>query len=294
MISYIFLALCVVLWAFIPVASKKILKELDNIQMLFYSTIFSFITMLFVLFIQDKLKVFKMYSPKDYIIMVLMGFLGAYIYYIILYKAFSLTTAQEAYLIIYIWPILLLLLSFIFLKEQITWRKIVAVIISFLGIFIIITKGKVHSFSFTNIKGNLLALIGAFVWASFSLTGKKYNFDRTVSVFIFFFTALILVFFTIIFKGSLKIPSFKVFSWLLFNGILINGISYIFWLKALEIKNTGIISTSIYLTPFISLIYIKLFLNEKIMLSSLLGLLMVTAGIALQFFDRKSQVKIAC
>ena len=31
----------ILLWASIPVASKKILAELSNLQMLFYSTIFS-------------------------------------------------------------------------------------------------------------------------------------------------------------------------------------------------------------------------------------------------------------
>jgi len=39
--SYFNLALCILLWASIPVASKKILAELNNIQTLFYSTVFS-------------------------------------------------------------------------------------------------------------------------------------------------------------------------------------------------------------------------------------------------------------
>ena len=43
--SYLNLALCILLWASIPVASKKILAELTSLQMLFYSSIFSVVAL---------------------------------------------------------------------------------------------------------------------------------------------------------------------------------------------------------------------------------------------------------
>jgi len=94
--GYIYLALCIIFWASIPVASKKILVELNNLQMLFYSTIFSFLALGVILLIQKKHKIMKQISRKDYLNMAFLGFLGAYLYYVLLYGAFALTTAQES------------------------------------------------------------------------------------------------------------------------------------------------------------------------------------------------------
>jgi len=68
--GYIYLALCILFWASIPVASKKILVELNNLQMLFYSTIFSFLVLGTILLIQKKHKIIGKISKKDYLNMV--------------------------------------------------------------------------------------------------------------------------------------------------------------------------------------------------------------------------------
>lgn len=283
--GYIYLALCIIFWASIPVASKKILVELDSLQMLFYSTIFSFIVLGFILLIQKKHKIMRRYSGKDYFIMALLGFLGTYLYYVLLYKAFELTTAQEGFILAYTWPILVLLLSFIILKEKVTLRKIFAVLLSFFGIIIIVTQGKIFSLTFTNLPGDLLALLGAFVFALFSILGKKYNYDKTISAFVYFLSALIFTAISVLIFSPLRAPSLTIWILLLYNGILVNGITYVWWFKALEKVDTHIISTALYLTPFISLIYIWLFLNEKILLSSVIGLIVIVTGILIQSYS---------
>lgn len=288
MSGYIYLSLCIVLWASIPVVSKKILVEIDNLQMLFYSTIFSLLVLGFVLVAQKKHRIMSKYSGKDYFIMAFLGFLGTYLYYVLLYGAFELTTAQEGFIIAYTWPILVLLLSFIILKEKITPRKILAVVISFFGIIIVFTQGKIFSLSFTNLIGDILAFLGAFVFALFSILGKKYNFDKTISTFIYFLSALICAAITVSLFSTLKIPSLATWIWLLYNGIFVNGITYVWWFQALEKVDTHIVSTVLYLTPFISLIYIWLFLQEKILLSSVIGLVIIVIGILIQSHSSKS------
>lgn len=286
--GYIYLALCIIFWASIPVASKKILVELNNLQMLFYSTIFSFLVLGLILLIQKKHKIMKQVSRKDYLNMAFLGFLGTYLYYVLLYGAFALTTAQEGFILVYTWPILVLLLAFVILKEQVTLKKIFAILISFIGIIIIVTQGKIFSFALTNISGDLLALSGAFVFALFSILGKKHNYDKTISAFIYFLSALIFVTITVFIFSPPKIPSPNIWFWLLYNGILVNGVTYVWWFKALEKVDTHIISTFLYLTPFISLIYIWLFLDEKILFSSVIGLVVIVAGILLQSYKKQT------
>ncbi len=287
--GYLYLGLCILFWASIPIASKKILVELNNLEMLFYSTIFSFLILGLLMIIQKKHNEMKKISLKEYLNMAFLGFLGTYLYYVLLYGAFALTTAQEGFILAYTWPILVLLLAFVILKEKITLKKILAILISFVGIIVIVTQGDPFShLGSTNLLGDFLALLGALVFAFFSILGKKYNFDKTISAFIYFLSALVFITITVFIFSPPKIPSLSIWFWLLYNGILVNGVTYIWYFHALEKVETHIVSTYLYLTPFISLLYIWLFLDEKIMLSSIFGLIIIIFGITLQSSKKNS------
>ena len=97
------------------------------------------------------------------------------------------------------------------------------------------------------------------------------------------FILILFIFYT----ESFILPSTRVLPWIIYNGVFVNGISYIFWFKALEHGETHIISNLLYLTPFISLIYISIFLNEKILLSSVIGLIVIVSGVLLQYIKRE-------
>lgn len=110
-IAYTNLALCILLWASIPVATKKILTELDNLQTLFYSTVLSTLVLAALIVFQKKIKDFKQYNKSQFGTMFFLGFLGNYLYYVLLYGALSKTTAQEGFILAYTWPMMVLVLS---------------------------------------------------------------------------------------------------------------------------------------------------------------------------------------
>src|SRR6266516_4203431 len=280
--SYFYLGLCILSWGLIPVVSKNILVELNNLQTLFYSTVFSCLVMSAIVLFEKKTKVLKSYTINDYVKIGFLGFLGTYLYYILLYAALAITSASEGFILAYTWPILVLVLAFLLLKERLTIKKICAICISFLGIVVIVTHGSIFALNFTSLQGDIFALMGAGVFALFSVLGKKYQYDQVVSVCIYFMIALVFITPTLLLFSSLRIPSFHIWLWLLLNGFLVNGISYIFWFKALEYGETHTISNVLYLTPFLSLVYISLFLGEKILFSSIIGLVIFVFGIIFQ------------
>ncbi|TMD62847.1 MAG: DMT family transporter [Chloroflexi bacterium] len=290
--SFFYLGLCILSWGLIPVVTKNILVELNNLQMLFYSTIFSCIVMGGIVLFQKKISVLATYSIHDYAKVGMLGFLGTYLYYVLLYAALALTSASEGFILAYTWPMLVIILAFPLLKERLTVKKLCSIFISFLGIVVIVTHGSIFTLSFTSLQGDMLALGGAGVFALFSVLGKKYHYDQVVSVFIYFVTALVIITPTLFLFSSLKVPSFHVWLWLLLNGFLVNGISYIFWFKALEYGDTSVTSNALYLTPFLSLVYIALFLGEQILLSSIVGLVIIVVGIVLQSVNLRQEVPV--
>lgn len=277
--GYLYLAACIVCWAFIPIASKEILKDLDNIQMLFYSTIISTLVLFLFVFLQKKIKLIFRYTKSDFFYMMLIGFVGIYFNYLMLYKAFSVADPVTVFILNYTWPVFLFVISIFVFKEKVTLRKIISILISFFGIVIIIAKGNITQINLQNVSGDFFALLAALSAAVYSVIGKKKNFEKTTSVFWYFLFVLIFIIPTLFIFSKVKIPSSNTWFWLFINGIFINGVSFIFWFKALEYLKTHIISSGIYLTPFLSLIYLNLFLGQKIYLSAVVGLVFIALGI---------------
>ena len=290
--SFFYLGLCILCWGLIPVVTKQILGELNNLQMLFSSTLFSCLVMGGMVLFQKKASVLATYSIHDYAKIGVLGFLGTYLYYVLLYGALALTSASEGFILAYTWPMLVIILAFPLLKERLTVKKLCSIFISFLGIVVIVTHGSLFTLSFTSLQGDMLALGGAGVFALFSVLGKKYHYDQVASVFMYFVTALACITPTLVLFSSLKMPSFHGWLWLLLNGFVVNGVSYIFWFKALEYGDTSVTSNALYVTPFLSLVYIALFLGEKILISSIVGLAVIVAGIILQSVNLRQKLLV--
>ncbi len=68
------------------------------------------------------------------------------------------------------------------------------------------------------------------------------------------------------------------------------GITYIFWLKAMKLtNNSSKIANLIFISPFLSLVFIYLLVGEKILLSTFVGLVLIILGLLLQ---QKKEKKI--
>ena len=61
------------------------------------------------------------------------------------------------------------------------------------------------------------------------------------------------------------------------------GITYFLWLTALKYaENTAKVSTLIFLSPFLSLVLIHVFVGEEIRGSTLIGLTLIVVGLLVQ------------
>jgi drug/metabolite transporter (DMT)-like permease len=61
------------------------------------------------------------------------------------------------------------------------------------------------------------------------------------------------------------------------------GVTFVLWLNALKLsESTAKVGNLIFLSPFLSLIFIHLFVGEDILASTLIGLVLIVAGILCQ------------
>jgi drug/metabolite transporter (DMT)-like permease len=210
----------------------------------------------------------------------------------VLFKAYSLLPAQEAQPLNQTWAVVLSLLSIVVLKQKISFRRILAILISFIGVLIIATRGHILNLKFASITGVILALLSAFIWSVYWICNLKDNRDETVKLFLNFLGgSLMITIYTIAFD---KLPPLKlpVIASAVYIGFFEMGFTFVLWLRALKYsKTTAQISNSIYLVPFLSLIIIRIALREPILISTIVGLLFIIAGIALQQVKRRCSLR---
>ena len=175
--AYSFAILAVILWSTVASAFKISLRHVDYLELLLYASFFSTLIIFVVLLIRKKIHLLRTYSFKDFAFAAFLGFFNPFLYYIVLFKAYSILPAQEAITLNYTWPLMLVLLSIPLLKQKINFLSIVAIIISFFGVIIIATRGDIASLSFSNIKGDLLPLSSAVIWALFWIFNLKDRHD---------------------------------------------------------------------------------------------------------------------
>jgi drug/metabolite transporter (DMT)-like permease len=171
--AYTYALTAVLLWSTVASAFKITLGYLDFLQLLFYASIVSIFVFFAVLLIQNKLFLLKTYSRTDYLHSALLGFLNPFLYYVVLLKAYSLLPAQEAQALNYTWGIAIALLSIPLLKQKIKFTSILALIVSFIGVVIIGTRGDITSLKFSDPFAVSLAVGSSGIWALFGFTILK-------------------------------------------------------------------------------------------------------------------------
>lgn len=280
--AYIFALLAAICWSTVATAFKLALEHFSPAGLLFIAVATSFIFLALSM-------LFKKSEPIDLSIKTLirsaaLGFLNPFLYYIILFKAYSLLPAQTALTLNYTWAIVVVLLSIPLLKQKIKLLDIVSLLISFCGAFVIVTKGNILSLELSNPYGVGLALISSLVWAIFWIYNVRDKRDELTKLFLNFAFGIIYITIYMAINGEFA-SFFRSLSLIsatsgVYVGLFEMGITFIFWLKAMQYsKTTAGISNIIYISPFLSLIIITIVLGESIHYSSIIGLSMIIAGI---------------
>ena len=284
--AYLYALTTILFWATVGSAFKLSLRHVNYVQLLFYATLVSLCVIGGVLIFQRQAGLLRTLKGKDIGWSALLGFFNPFIYYLVLLKAYSILQAQEAVALNYTWPVLLVLLSIPMLKQPIGWKSILAICISFVGTFIIATRGNILDFRLTNPLGVGLALVSAGIWAFYWILNMKDKREEVSKLFLNFVFGFIYILIYTFATGNFVVPDTKGMLGVTYIGFFEMGFTFIFWLKALKFSSTTAkVTNLIYIAPFLSLLIVSVVVGEKIMLSTLIGLVFIVSGIVMQQYS---------
>ncbi|MBN1639510.1 MAG: DMT family transporter [Ignavibacteriales bacterium] len=281
--SYLFAFIAVICWSTVPTAFKLTLQGLSPEQLLLVASLTSTIVLFIISVITTRKELISEFKGKFILRNILLGAINPFIYYLILFEAYSLLPAQEAQPLNQTWTVLLAILSVIFLKEKLSIKIIIGLLVSFLGVWVISTRGNIFDVKFESPLGISLALLSSFIWAFYWIINIKDKRKPPVKLFASFFMATIYILIYNLLLGTFQFENVNFVFGGIYIGLFEMGITFYIWMKSLEIsKNRAKTSTFILLTPFISLLFVSFVLNEKILLSSIVGLILIVMGILIQ------------
>jgi drug/metabolite transporter (DMT)-like permease len=203
----------------------------------------------------------------------------------LIYVGLTSTTATNATLLQSAVPIVILLVSAIFLKESVSMRQWCGVVCSLLGVLTLVTAGEPAALLHLSInEGDLFVLGAVLCWALYSIALRWK--PKGLDGFTFFGVTVIvgviaLMPFTWWELQRVPAITFEINSALtvLYMAICPSILAYIFWNKGVEELGAAKAGLFIHLMPLFGIVLSALFLGESIRSYHWVGMVLIFTGL---------------
>jgi len=281
--AFILAIISVLFWSTMGTAFKLTLVYLKPGMLLCLASFTALIFLGIMVSITGEYRQLRKITIKQTANSALMGLFNPFLYYLVLFEAYNRIPAQEGVALNYTWPVMLVVFSIIFLKQRINLLSLTAIIVSFTGTVVIAFHGNFTDFRFSDTLGVSLAVGSAIFWASFWIINLKDPRGAISKMFMNFMFGSTYILFWNLMNHGLCIPSFAGLAGAVYIGIFEMGLTFVLWLTALKLStNTARVSNLVFISPFISLLLVSLIVGEKILYSTIIGLVIIVSGILLQ------------
>ncbi len=236
--------------------------------------------------LKDFLKQWRIIK-KHFLFFLMASVLGVSLFNTLIYTAGHYTSATNLSLIAITAPVLILLMSAVFLKDKLSIKILPGILITLTGLLLLISKGDPLSLIELNFnKGDLLMLLAAICFSGYSvlMTRKPREVSMPVLLLITSFTGLILL---LPFHGlainTIPVPVYtrEVLLSILYVGIFASIIAFYSWNHAILRIGARKAGMLYYTLPVFSALLAIIFLNERLHSYHFLSFLAIISGIYL-------------
>lgn len=241
--------------------------------------------------INGAIKEMKRYRLKDYLKMSGLGFLGLFMYSALYYYGIAVLSSQEACILNYLWPMMIVIFACLLLRETLTVKKAIAMVMSFAGI-VVLTLGSGGGSSGNRLFGIIACVAAAVCYGLFSVLNKKHSLNQSVTMmWIWLTVAVCSTVSGLIIEAWQPITGWQ-WAGVAWLGIVVNAVAYLLWALALKgARDSAKIANLAYLVPFLSIVLSALILKEQIACTAAIALVLIIGGILLQSIHIKKRSK---
>ena len=240
----------------------------------------------------------SLFAPKekiereDFLKIIFASILGMCTNMLAFFRGLELSTPINSGVIITLSPVLVLILSYFFLKEKITIKKILGILIGFSGAVFLILNSSKTGINAPNIPlGNSFFLLNASAYAGYLIIVKpltsKYNIF-TLMKWLFLIGLILsapITFNQFIEVKWTELPWFAIWR----MGYVVIGttfLTYLFNIYALKKLSPTTVGSFIYLQPIITIMFALITANDTLDTTKILSCILVFIGVYLVSFKK--------
>lgn len=247
---------------------------INSQQILFYRAVFATLFIFIFVLITKQVKKLSFQLPFNTILMGAVQGLSIYFYYLALTK----TTITNATLLVYTAPLFSIILSAIFLKENIRAQSVIGVLISFVGVLIILDPTTIQLGS-DHMLGSLFAIFGGLLYSAMAISSKSLS-QKTSPLYCAFWQYFIIAVLSVFFAApfSIRIVLQNSVS-LLYLGIAAGGIAFLLYMEGIKQVKGQVIQIVTSLEVLVASLSGVLLLQESVSLQTIVGGICILIGI---------------
>ncbi|MFT5763069.1 MAG: drug/metabolite transporter (DMT)-like permease [Saprospiraceae bacterium] len=239
-----------------------------------------FFTLVHRLFIKEQIK------KKDIGKLILCGIFGVAINQMFFFMGLKLSTPINASLIMTTTPIIVLIVSAIYIKERITFRKLLGVLIGASGAIILILYGEQVAFSKDRALGDFLIFVNATSYGIYLVLVKSLMKDYnpiTVVKWVFTFGIIFVFPFGINQLTAVEWSTFSTHIWIAVAYVLIctTILAYLFNTYALKTVQAATVGIYIYLQPLLATLIAVIFESDQLVFLKVISGMLIFIGVYL-------------
>ena len=273
---YLYLFLIFSIWGSLYVVSKFVFGNVPT----FTALLIRNATAAFALSIILKQRKNKKIKREDYKYILIIGFFGYFLSVGAQFLGTKLTNASFASLINSMNPITITLFASLILKEKVTPKTIISIIVLVIGVKILI--GDINDNLY--LSGIFLSLFSVTIWSLVTVLAKKVSksYDPIQITVYGIMTATVFCIPVSIYEITTSPVinfNFEVIAALLYMGLICTAMAHALWNKCMSIIDAGTCSLFYPIQPLVATLLGIIFLNEKIDKNFILGAVLIVGAV---------------
>jgi drug/metabolite transporter (DMT)-like permease len=281
-ISHLLLLCGAAIWGVNFVAMKFLLAEIAPVNLILLRFISGSVLIFLLLFFMEDVKV----PLKDFYKLCFLGAIGITVYQFLFIYALKNTSVTNAAVIINTAPLYGGLLSSFLGYEKFQKRTFFAIVLGFVGVYILVSKGELLSLVGEDLKGAIFALIACVLWAFYTILAKpmldKHS-PLKVTTYSMLTGSALLCGFVPFYLNVKEVVSLSFAGWMSLIYSIVFSIVIAFFLWYRGVSKIGVSRTIIYQysIPVFGTLSAFFILHERLYWSQLIGAAIIFASINL-------------
>lgn len=289
LLGSLYLSLAASIWGGMYVVVKVVVDIVPPLELVWLRYVIALLALLIIgVITKQSWRVAK----RDWLLIILIGLIGNTISIVTQEVGTMLSSAQMGAIITSTTPAFMVLFARIILKETITAKKAISIVLATIGVCVIVGTAQIDT---SNQLGGISLIIAALTWSLMSVLVKRVPRQYSQIVVTSYSILVAVAFLTPFTLGRLTKLDFQammqpsIWGGLLYLGVISTACGFLLWNRGLQKLNASSGGLFFFFQPIVGTFLGWLLLGEQIGLSFWMGTVLIFIGVLLVIRDDKPQ-----